>query len=157
MSNWSGFGGLDLSSVQESNTYQRLQPGEYTVKCTEAKVEQIEGTNNRKLVCDFTDTGGSGDIRVNFNIFHSSAQAMEIGQRQLKSFLVAAGHKNPDKPGDVKSIIGLTCKVTVGMGKPWRDKNGVEKQSTEVKRYLAAAGAAKAAGGAEAMDDDIPF
>lgn len=155
MSNWNGFGGLDLSGVQEDGGYNRLQPGEYSIICDEAKVEQIEGTNNRKLVVDLKDVTGAGDIRVNFNIFHSSAQAMEIGQRQLKSFLVAANHPNPDKPGDVSSLKGLKCKITVGMGKPWRDRNGVEKQSSEVKRYMPMDGAAPVA--KEKLDDDIPF
>ena len=98
MSDWNGFGSLDLSNVEASGGSTRLQPGTYTVKCSDAKVEAIGETKNRKLVADFVDVDGSGDIRVNFNIVHTSDQAQEIGRRQLKSFLIAANHPNPDKP-----------------------------------------------------------
>lgn len=160
--NWNGFGDLDLSGVKEDEGYVPLEPGEHNVVCTEAKVEQIEGTNNRKLVASFKAQEGVGSIRNNFNIFHSSAQAMEIGQRQLKSFLVAARHPNPDKPGDVASLVGLKCRVYVGMGKPWRDRNGNERQSPEIKRFInESEGANKPSAGGQssvkALDDEIPF
>lgn len=159
---WNGFGDLDLSGVKEDEGYVALEPGEHEVVCTDAKVEQIEGTNNRKLVASFKSAGGAGSIRNNFNIFHSSSQAMEIGQRQLKSFLIAAGHPNPDKPGDVGTLVGLKCRVYVGMGKPWRDRNGNERQSPEIKRFINKdeATSKPSAGGegtARAMDDEIPF
>ena len=156
--NWNGFGNLDLSEVQE---YVALKPGEYEVICTNAKVEQIQGTQNRKLVADFKTQNGKGSIRNNFNIFHSSEQAMEIGQRQLKSFLVAAGHPNPDRPGDVNTLIGLECRIVVGMGKPWRDRNGSERQNTEVKNFFGKndgqTSPSSGEGDANGFDDDIPF
>jgi hypothetical protein len=154
MGNWNGFGDLDLSTVETGGDYVRLQPGEYTVKCVDAKVEQIEGTNNRKVVADFKQVDGKGEIRFNFNVYHSNEQAMEIGQRQLKSFLMAGGHSNPDKPGDISTLKGLTVNVIVGMGKPWRDRNGNERQSTEIKRFSAAGEAAPAP---KDPDDKIPF
>lgn len=158
MSDWNGFGSLDLSNVEASGGSSRLQPGTYTVKCSDAKVEQIGATANRKLVADFVDVDGSGDIRVNFNILHSSDMAQEIGRRQLKSFLVAANHPNPDKPGDVDKLKGLQCKIIVGMGKPWKGDDGVERQSSEVKKFMAMAEAAASAGSkSDDMDDDIPF
>jgi hypothetical protein len=92
MSDWNGFGGLDLTSVQTGGGNTRLQPGRYVVVCKDAKVEEIRNTKNRKLVCDFQAEDGSGEIRFNFNIHHTSEQAQDIGKRQLKSFLVAAGH-----------------------------------------------------------------
>lgn len=155
MSDWNGFGSLDLSSVEESTGgYTRLEPGEYTVKCTEAKIESVGVTKNKKLVADFQNTEGAGSIRMNFNIFHENKQAMEIGQRQLKSFLVAGGHKNPDKPEDVGSLKGLTCKVYVGMGKPWIGNDGQERRNPEIKSFMAAStDAAKN----EDLNDDIPF
>jgi hypothetical protein len=46
------------------------------------------------------------------------------------------------------------------MGKPWRDRSGVERQQTEVKRFIieqAAADKAAKKGSAEKLDDEIPF
>ena len=161
MSGWNGFGDLDLANIAaDEGGSRRLEVGEYLVKCVEAKVETIGESNNRRVVADLQDTGGKGDIRVNFNVFHSSAEAQEIGLRQLKSFLTASGHSNPDKPGDISSLKGLECKVYVGMGKPWRDRSGVERQQTEVKKFIieqAAADKAEKKGGAEKLDDEIPF
>lgn len=133
MGNWTTFGDLDLSGVEESKS--RLQPGRYIVVCKEAKVEQVEGTQNRRVVALFEDEDGVGDIRMNFNVHHSNEQAQEIGLRQLKTFLVAAGHKNPDKPGDIASLRGLRCGIVVGLGKPWTDKDGKSRQNSEVKQF----------------------
>lgn len=159
---WNGFNSLDLSEVEESKS--RLQVGRYMVIAKEAKVEQQEGTNNRKVVLTLEDEDGSGDIRVNFNVFHSSPQAMEIGLRQLKSFLIAAGHPNPDKPGDIASLNGLKCGVIVGMGKPWTDKDGNQRQNTEAKAFFpygeAAPASAKTNGAAKRgpdLNDAVPF
>ena len=50
---------------------------------------------------------------------YNKQQAQEIGRRMFKSFLIAGGHPNPDKPGR-KNIEGLTASVYVGMGKPYQ-------------------------------------
>jgi len=159
MSDWNGFPSLDLSGVEEDKGYRRLEPGEYIVKCTEAKVESVGDTSNKKLVAEFS--ADDGNIRHNFNIHHSNSQAQEIGLRQLKTFLVSSGHPNPDKPGDVTSMVGLTCKVYVGMGKPWRDRNGVERQNAEIKRFMPVGDGQESAGASapstQDPDDRIPF
>jgi len=154
MADWNGFGGLDLSGVAESTGYQRLQPGTYEVEATEAEIKDT-ATGGKMVVVDFTAVDGQGAIRMNFNVVNKNPQAVEIGLRQLKSFLVAGGHKNPDKPGDIKTLKGLKCKITVGMGKPWRDNDGNERQSSEIKSFIARE---RADGGKiEEMNDDIPF
>lgn len=157
MSDWNGFGSLDLSDVDADGGNSRLQPGTYTVKCADAKVQPIGETRNRKLVADFVDVDGTGDIRVNFNILHHSEQAQEIGRRQLKSFLIAAEHPNPDKPGDVEKLKHLQCKVIVGMGKPWKGSDGVERQTSEVKKFLPIADKSAELKESKDFDDDIPF
>lgn len=158
MADWNGFPNLDLSGVEEDKGIRRLDPGEHVVKCTEAKIEPVGDTNNRKLVADFSAEDGA-TIRHNFNVFHSNEQAMEIGLRQLKTFLVSANHPSPDKPGEVESMKGLKCKVYVGMGKPWRDRNGVERQNTEVKRFMPIEESTPQSASAEKkdFDDAIPF
>jgi hypothetical protein len=156
MSDWNGFGSLDLSSVAEDTGVVRLEPGEHEVECVDAKIESAASNQNNKVVkADFKSKAG-GQIRVNFNVFHSSAQAQEIGQRQLKSFLTAGNHPNPDKPGDIGTLKGLSCKVVVGLGKPWIGQDGRERQSPEVKVFLPLAGAETAAKKDE-MNDEIPF
>lgn len=174
MSEWKGFDKLDLTGV-EAQTSMRLQSGKYIVRCSNAEVKASENSSrNRMLALQFDDEAGNGDIRVNLNIHHSSEQAQEIALRQLKSFLEEAGHPNPDKPGDVKSLVGLTVGIVVGFGKPWTDRDGKSRTSTEVKRFLsvdkiggmrlgpdgaqppatAANASGRAAGG---INDEIPF
>lgn len=151
---WNGFGNLDLSQVQEMGN-RRLGKGKYTVTCTNAEVVAVDGQKTRRLVCDFADENGEGDIRHSFLLVHDSDKAVEIGMRQLKSFLIAAKHPNPDKPGDVASLKNLVCGIVVGEGKPWRDKDGNERSSTEVKTFFAADGAAPKT--AAMHNDAIPF
>ena len=162
MSDWNGFGSLDLSKVEAGGGSTRLQPGTYTVKCTDAKVEAIGSTSNKKLVADFVDAAGTGDIRMNFNIVHNNSQAQEIGMRQLKSFLIAGNHPSPDNPGDVASLKNLECKIIVGMGKPWINRDNVEVTTSEIKKCMALDEKAASAGSsgqapAKDLDDEIPF
>ena len=162
MSEWNGFGGLDLTAVENSGGgSMRLPVGKYTAKCTDAKIESISGTNNKKLVLSFEDEGGLGDIRQNLNIHHKSQQAQEIALRQLKSFLIASGHPNPDKPDDVQSLIGLRCQIVVGDGKPYTNKDGQNVQYTEIKYFNPVDGvvtdSANTKETPEKLDDDIPF
>lgn len=158
---WSGFGDLDLGKVEAEEGSRRLQVGNYKVKCTSAKVESIGESTNKRVVADFEDVDGTGDIRMNFNVYHSNSQAQEIGMRQLKSFLIASKHPNPDKPEDVSTLVGLSCQVSVGMGKPWKDLQGNERQQTEIKRF-APLDTAKSSGSSKPstpteLDDEIPF
>ena len=159
---WSGFGDLDLAKVEAEEGSRRLPVGSYNVKCTSAKVESIGESKNKRVVADFEDVDGAGDIRMNFNVFHSSSQAQEIGMRQLKSFLIASQHPNPDKPEDVSTLVGLSCKVSVGMGKPWKDNQGNERQQTEIKRFAPidsakSSGKDKKPSTPSELDDEIPF
>lgn len=160
MSNkWTGFGDLDLTKVDASAGPARLSTGTYKLKCTAAIVESIGTTQNKRVVADFTDDANTGEIRYNFNVFHSSEQAMEIGLRQLKTFLAAADHPSPDKPDDVTSLIGLKCKAIIGMGKPYM-KDGQERQQTEIKRFMPLGDASSSDKGAPQksdLDDEIPF
>ena len=74
----------------------------------------------------------------------------------FKSFLIAGGHPNPDKPGDVKTIEGLTASVYVGMGKPYQ-KNGETKQYPEIKSFDSASSDDSSSSVDDKLDDDIPF
>ena len=152
MSEWNGFGGLDLSSVDSDSGPARLQPGTYEVECTGAEIKDTS-TGGKMIVAEFKSTNGEGVIRSNFNVVNANPQAVEIGLRQLKSFLVSGGHPNPDKPKDINTLKGLKCKLNVGMGKPWRNSEGVEVQSSEVKSFMPS----EVSGGDKPQDDEIPF
>lgn len=174
---WSGFDQLDLSGVEAAGG-ARLQPGKYIVKCTEAKINQKEGTSNRMLTLTLEDIDGNGDIRVNLNIYHSSEKAQEIALRSLKQFLEEAGHPNPDRPGNISTLEGLQVGILVGWGKPYTNRDGEERVNTEVRRFVSTRKAAEwqlgpdgtpspLAGGSGApkghrsttrdLDDSIPF
>lgn len=161
---WNGFGNLDLSGVTPDD-FAPLKDGEYILRSTDAEIKT--GTNNidKRLVVSFTDTGGAGSIKHGFNIVHKgSAQAQEIGQKQLKSFLVAGGHPSPDRPGDMETLKNLTVRVYVGKGKPYVGNDGQQRQNQEIKRFILPEGAGGApAGGSSSsapsrdIDDQIPF
>lgn len=176
---WSGLGSLDLTGVEANMGSARLAPGSYSVTTTKAEILDVKGApGNKRLTVSFLCEDGHGDITHNFNVHNRSEQAQEIGLRQLKGFLVAAGHPNPDRPGDVSTMEGLSCVIVVGEGKPWRNRDGEMVTSTEVKKFMPAGsphsgpapagaapgrGAARAKAGAGAggsgrpfLDDDIP-
>lgn len=162
MSDWNGFGSLDLSDVEESTGSMLLSEGEHTVKCTEAAMEDFGG-NNKRLRCKFESVNGAGSLGHSFNVVHTtSKQAQEIGRRMLKTFLSVSGHPTPDKPGDVASLKGLTAQVYIGMGKPYM-KDGVEKQYPEIKSFSADPSSTADKGGKDDtsgekdLDDEIPF
>lgn len=133
MSGWNGLNNLDLSDVQEAGD-PVLKTGKYVVTCTDAFVEQIGTTPNRKLVLQLN--GGGGQIRCTLNIHHTSQQAQDIALRQLKSFLVASGYPTPDRPGDVSSLKGLEVGIIVGEGKQYTNRDGKTITPTEVKRFF---------------------
>lgn len=133
---WNGFESLDLTDVNPEQGSQRLTPGSYRVKVTSADLDSDGG--NKKLIISMEDEDGNGDIRHVFNIVHKNTQAQEIARSQLKGFLIAAGHPNPDKPGDVKTIKGLKCAISVGMGKPYTNASGNRIHTTEVKKFMSA-------------------
>lgn len=157
MSAWKGFDSLDLSSVEEAKP-SRLQNGSHKVKCIEAVIKDT-ATGGKMLSCQFESVDGNGNINCNFNMANKNPQAVEIGMRQLKTFLTAGGHANPDKPGDISTLVGLQCVVIVGDGKPWKGEDGMMRTSSEVKNFKG--GSAQSTGTTEDkkndLDDEIPF
>lgn len=170
---WNGFGKLNLADVQEAGD-PVLQPGKYIVTCDDAVVEDGRNPSDKRLVLTFK--APEGQLRSNLNIHNKSAQATEIALRQLKSFLVSAGHSNPDQPGDVSTLKGLQVGIIVGEGKPYTNKEGNSIVPKEVKRFFpvekfddivvqeqprraraASAAQQQSAQNKAMMDDEIPF
>ena len=177
MSNdWNGFDSLDLSDVTEDSGERRLRPGRYVCKITDASIESTKDKKGRKVVVTLQDTAGNGGIVDYINVFlPGKEKAMEIGRKRLKTLLVHGGHENPDKPGDIKNLIGMTVGVNVE-AEPYTDQNGKEQMGSAVASwhpYFEPKGAvglgpdnshvdkaaAKAANadGTDGFDDDIPF
>lgn len=157
MNNWKGFDSLDLSKVEEAKP-NRLQNGTHKVKCIEAIIKDT-ATGGKMLSCNFESTMGNGNINCNFNMVNKNPQAVEIGMRQLKTFLTAGGHPNPDKPGDISSLVGLNCSVVVGDGKPWKGEDGIMRTSSEVKNFKGdgSQSSPQVDGKKDDLDDEIPF
>jgi len=133
MTTWQGFDALDLSGVEASAGSSRLPPGSYIVRVDSAS---MAGEGPKRMVqVKLVDEAGHGDITTNFNVANPSAEAVRIGLSQLKGFLISAGHPNPDKPGDITSLKGLTCSIVVGMGKPWTNRDGKSVRTSEVKKF----------------------
>lgn len=158
------FENLDLSSVQEDIRPSRLMSGNHHVKITEASLENYKsssGANAARVNVTFHTPDERGVISERYNVFNPSEKATEIGRSQLKSLLLAAKHPSPDMPKDVSTMIGLELMVGVGLGKPFTGNDGMQKQLTEVKRYMPLEnGAASGSGTSDPTDnggDEIPF
>ena len=158
------FGKVDLNGVDPDSGFVGLPEGVHTVISKKASWDQIGNTGNWKLTVDFEHIDGkSGGIRHVFNLKHSSEKAMEIAKRQLKAFLERGGHSDPDHPGSLDKIRGLTVRIHVVKGKSYIDKgSGQERQGrNEIKAFLDNDGSAPAekpqaqAGAQES--GDVPF
>lgn len=124
MTNWTGFGGLDLSGVEAERSSNTLRPGNYICKITEAEVKDTKDKRGKGLEVTFVDKDSGGDIKDWINLKNNNAEAERIGLQKLKALLISAGHPNPDRPGDVRSIVGLMVGVRVDQGEDWTDNNG---------------------------------
>lgn len=154
---FNGFDSLDLSKVEAGSGSNRLQKGTHHVRCTNA---EIVGTSSggKMIKASLEAVDGTGEINANFNVANKNPLAVEIGLKQLKTFLVAANHPTPDKPADIASLKGLECNVVVDLGKEWKGDDGTMRRSSEVKNFKAAgAKAPEESGSSSNIDDDIPF
>ena len=160
---------LDLTNNELQDSLPVLRPGVYMVTATEEETVAIKNTQNYKTTVSFTDDGGLGQITHVFNIKHSNPEAQRISRDQLKTFLTFGGHSNPDKPGSAP-IKGLPAKVVVEKDGVYTDRNGNQRDSFKIKRFLrldspVALGATPDAGTSRSAQksqptyssDDIPF
>lgn len=154
---WKGFDSLDLSNVTAGSGTTRLPVGTHHVKCTDAEVVST-ASGGKMIKATLEAVDGTGEIAANFNVANKNPQAVDIGMRQLKTFLVAAAHPNPDKPEDIASLKGLECRVVVNLGKEWKGTDGEMRRSSEVKNFKpVGSGYAESSGDSTKLEDDIPF
>lgn len=100
---------LNFEGVSESGV---PAPGEYTVTCTEAVVNETKAGTGEYIKVKLETVDGPVFFH-NFNIKNPNAKAVEIGMGQLKTFLRVAGKKDPNKLNGAEELIGLRCIVKV--------------------------------------------
>lgn len=158
------FRDLDLSGAGFDTGGNTLKPGKHTVEITDAELKKTSTGGFAVRVKMENDQGYVQDF---INVKNKSEQAQEIGRRRLHTLLHEAGHPNPDKPGDIKSIVGLSVGVIVEQGEDWTDDKG-EKRSgggkpARGKCYYAVEGGGQPQkegqmqGASDSLDDSIPF
>jgi hypothetical protein len=157
------FNELNLTDNEISTGAVILKPGKYVVKIKDTKVEPSKsGGMIMKVKLEDVNGGGSLNHWINL-LVKTSAEATRIGRSELKTMLFYGGHPNPDRPGDVNLINGLTVGVVIKEEK--YTKNGMEKNGSAVaafidpaevdpQRYTPKAAPVKKA---STMDDEIPF
>lgn len=160
---------LDLSGYTAKEGAAILQPGRYVAVVKSAKFNTT--ADQRRFEVLLEDIGGAGVITARLSLFAQNADAQRIAREQLKALGEFGGHPNPDKPflAGPDTFIGLAVGVTVGMGKPYKDKTtGVERTSPEVKGFFKLDDEQKKAAaphmkkkssgpGGLPLNDDIPF
>lgn len=154
------FSNLNLANVDVGSGAERLAPGRYAARITDAELRETKSGGNA-VVVKFTDVDGRGTIQdfINVNVPKSS-DATRIGLERLKSLLVHGGHKNPDNPRDIKSLKGLIVGIRV-VDEEYTDKDGNKRNGSKIKSYLALEASEKPESSAPAkgadLDDEIPF
>lgn len=165
MSEWKGFASLDLTNVEAEKGRKSLMPGSYTCKITNAEIKDTKDGRGKGLVVELTDVEGRGSVEDWINIHNKSQQAQEIGLGRLKYLLECAGHPNPGRPGDIKTLLGLQVGVHVEQGEDWIDRDGNKRKGGGKPRssgaYFKAEGAAAPSFAERAKGplprDEIPF
>jgi hypothetical protein len=160
------FKDLNLSGVEAASAGSVLKPGRHVVTVAEA---QIKTSRSNGAILELKLTNQEGAIRHWINVHvPNSEQATRIGREQLKALLVHGGHPNPDNPGGVEKIRGLTVGVSVGSD-TYTDKDGNERTGSKVKGFFdpsevtgksnkqAPSSSQGGGDGFDDMKDDIPF
>lgn len=155
------FNELNLSGVEVSTGGGTLQPGRHVCKISDAVIKDTR-TGGKQLEVQLDSVKGGG-IRAWINVHVPASQdATRIGREQLKALLVHGGHPNPDRPGDVASMKGLTVGVAVKSDS--YEKNGETRTGSRVhyffdpseEGHVKGSQPASKSGGME-LDDAIPF
>lgn len=101
---------FDLTDVKTG----AIEEGSYTLQVSKAEVKQTKAMNGSYIELEFnviSDNGSGAVLYDRFNVENANQKAVEIGLRQLKTFLVAA--KGPVKFNDVQQLVGLTVNAYV--------------------------------------------
>jgi hypothetical protein len=131
--NWS-FRDLDLTNVEAQKGGNTLKPGRYSCEIQEVEIKKTAAGGNQLFV-RFVDQSSGGYVSDYVTLTHPKSgsdpkakMSVEIGMSRLKSILVHGGHPSPDRPGDVRSLVGLIVGVSVEQGEDWVDDKGVTRK-----------------------------
>lgn len=163
------FNELNLSGVDVSHGMPILKPGKYVAVVREAKMTPDKSNDgSMSLELKFDDVKGTGGIREWLPVYNrSSSERQRIARQQLKNLLFYGGHPNPDRPGDVNLMRGLTVGIVVA-DETFKGRDGIERTMTKVKAFIDPAEIdptnhqprqlpPKQAAGGATFNDDIPF
>lgn len=124
---------VDLTDTDADAGFDALPAGPYMTQVSNAEVKTTKAGNGRYISVELevTEPKAFSGRKVwdNFNIQNPSEDATKIGKANLKGFMVAAGHKNPDVLRDVNELIGLRVVATLIIKKDpnWGEGNQVKK------------------------------
>ena len=168
MGSWNGLAAIDLGSIEEDKGGSTLAAGAHICRISDAELKKTKNGKGQRLAVTLTSLDGSGHVIDYMNVHNASAEAMEIGQRRLKTMLVKAGytHSSPD----IAKMKGLKVGVHVIQGADWHDNNGDRRKGggeprqsnpyfapSESAPTAAPVGATSTAAASDTFDDDIPF
>jgi hypothetical protein len=125
-----GFNSLNLTNV-ETEGAARLKTGVHDVVVGEAEFRANKAGTGSLVAVKLTSTETGACQLVSFNVQHQNPEAQKIGQKQLKTFLIAAAHPNPNNPGDIRSLNGLRLKLVVEENGTYRGSDGKDYPSFE--------------------------
>lgn len=123
--------GFDTSEVDVNAqvSYDPLEPGDYTLKATEAVEKDTKSGDGSYLAVTFEVTKGKYEGRkvwMNFNIHNPSEKAQRIGRQQLVAWATAAG--KPDAK-DTDQLLERSFGATLGIEKGtggYADRNNIK-------------------------------
>lgn len=144
---------LDLSNVKEQKQFEALPAGKYLMTCTNAELKDTKDGTGKYIKIELTVKAGEHEGRKlfsNFNIVNKNQQASEIGQSQLKSFLVLSKYATPERLKNVTDLCGLTVgvKTKIKSDAEYGDK-------AEVSYYMDASKVMETV--TQAKTDNLPF
>jgi hypothetical protein len=116
---------LDLSSVSTPTQNEPIKPGKHLVVISEAKLEPLYSGNGQKISVTFKIVHGdfkNRHIYHNFIIKHTNPTTEQIGQSQLKGFMMAAKMNLT-----LNSVTDLLAKIAWGHFKLETGTDGKER------------------------------
>jgi|TARA_Y100000296_G_C5177440_1_gene260946 hypothetical protein len=167
---------IDLNEVvaQKESSGTILKKGDYICKVSQAEVRPTRSGGSQVMV-ELKDVESGGVIKDFINIHLPVSESMsgdektnklnaqKWGREKLKALLTHGGHSNPDKPGDIVTLVGLNVGVHVEPDS-YTDSTGTQREGSRVKRFgayykvvlpMTTDDASK--NGADTEEDIIPF
>lgn len=128
--------GIDLSGVPESDTYDLLPVGEYTMQCIGVELKPTNA-GGKRIAARFEVTEGQYTGRKvfeNFNIQHTNHQTVEIALKGIKQWVKSCGGTG-DERLTMALLTGLEGREFTGTLKIEKDKTGQYGDQNRIRSY----------------------